>query len=86
MDKLQTFRNYEGNIICIKIGWIAVDIPAENRVVKAEIRGTSTRYVNDKPVSYYDIALNGRCVLHIFRYEYEDKSMPEPYFVEKYPL
>jgi len=85
-DGLQIFRNSEGYIICVKFGWVAVDIPAWNCVTDAECRGTSSF----GEFSYYDIALNGEVVLHIYRSNHTHGGlMPgdfRPYFFEKYPL
>lgn len=86
--ELQAFKNEESIIICVKCGWIAVDIPAEMNITEAEIRGTSTRYLEGNPFSYYDIALNGRCILHILRRSFETISGCEiqPFFFDEYPL
>ena len=84
-DKLQLFRK-KGKIICIKCGWIAVDIPTTWRVKSVEIRGTSTHYINNEPVSYYDIAINGLVLLHIYRANLGNKVGVKPYFYEYLPL
>lgn len=79
--KVQCFRK-NGYIVCIKVGYIAVDIPRHWKVKKAECRGFSSQ--GDS--SYYDIALNDMNYLHIFR-----DSLPlalpfKPYFFNQYPL
>ena len=86
--KLQTFKNEEGIIICVKCGWIAVDIPAELKITEAEYRGTSTRYMEDNAFSYHDIALNGRCILHILRRSFGTISgcYIQPFFFDEYPF
>ncbi len=86
--ELQTFKNEEGIIICVKCGWIAVDIPAMMNITDAEYRGTSTRYLKDNPFSYYDIALNGICILHILRCSLDTISgcNIQPFFFDKYPF
>lgn len=66
MNRLEVFKS-NGVIVCVKMGWIAVDIPVEWQITEAECRGTSTFYQEHQPLSYYDIALNGRVVLHMFR-------------------
>ena len=85
---LQTFKNEEGIIICVKCGWIAVDIPAEMKITEAECMGTSTRYLECNLFSYYDIALNGRCILHIFRRSFGTVSGfdIQPFFFDEYPF
>ena len=86
--ELQTFRNEKGIIICVKHGWIAVDIPAEMKITEAEVRGTSTRNLTCGTFSYYDIALNGRCVLHVMRCSFGTINGGEicPYFFDEYPF
>ena len=86
--KLQTFKNEEGIIICVKCGRIAVDIPAVMKITDAEYRGTSTRYLEGNPFSYYDIALNGKCILHVLRFSLGTISGCDiqPFFFDKYPL
>ena len=86
--ELQTFKNEESIIICVKCGWIAVDIPAEMNITDAEYRGTSTRYLKDNPFSYYDIALNGKCILHVLRRSFGTISGCDiqPFFFDKYPF
>lgn len=85
-DKLQLFRK-KGKIVCIKCGWIAVDIPTTWHVKSAKIVGTSTQYINNEPVSYYDIAINGLVLLHIYRTNLSNSdSVTQPYFCEYFPL
>ena len=86
--ELQTFKNEKGVIICVKCGWIAVDIPAEMNITEAEYRGTRTRYLEGNPFSYYDVALNGRCLLHVLRCSFDATTLCNlnPYFLEEYPL
>ena len=86
--ELQTFINKEGIIICVKCGWIAVDISAEMNITDAEYRGTSTRYIEDNPFSYYDIALNGICSLHVLRRSLDTISGCNilPFFFDEYPF
>ena len=86
--ELQTFKNKEGIIICVKCGWIAVDISDEMNITDAEYRGTSTRYLKDNPFSYYDIALNGKCILHVLRRTFGTISGCDfkPFFFDKYPF
>ena len=86
--ELQTFRNKEGIIICVKCGWIAVDIPAEMNITEVGYRGTSTRNLTCGTFSYYDIALNGRCVLHVMRCPFGTINGGEicPFFFDEYPL
>lgn len=76
----QTMKKH-GYIRCIRIGYIIVDIPKEWKVKEAEVRGHSMR--NGR--SYYDIALNGQVLLHIYRCSF-GKGMLTPYFFEEYPL
>lgn len=86
--KLQVFRNDDGIIVCIKCGWIAVDVPEKLGIMEAEVRGTSHKSFNGIPFSFYDIALDGDCLLHVFRMAYSE-TMPyglTPYFTEKYPF
>ena len=86
--ELQTFKNEEGVIICVKCGWIAVDVPVIMNITEAEIRGTSTRYLEEEPFSYYDIALNGRCILHALRRSFGTISgyNIQPFFFDEYPF
>jgi len=80
--KIQCFRR-KGVVICVKVGFIAVDIPFELNVKDVEYRGTSTRGSH----SYYDIAMDGRCLLHILRASLNGKmTYPPAYFFEEYPL
>ena len=86
--ELQTFKNENGIIICVKCGLIAVDIPAEMNITQAEIIGKSLRGLEGNQSSYYDIALNGRCILHIFRRSWGTISGYEvqPFFFDEYPF
>lgn len=86
--ELQTFKNEEGIIICVKCGWIAVDIPTEMNITEVEYRGTSTRYIEGNAFSYYDIALNSRRILHILRRSFGTISGYDiqPFFFDEYPL
>lgn len=83
-DRLQTFRGESGFIICVKYGFIAVDISINKEVKNAKIVGISSR----GNISYYDIELDGEMSLHIFRMapNYVMASDIEPYYFEKYPL
>ena len=76
----QTMKK-RGYIRCVRIGYIIVDIPKEWKIKEAEVRGHSLR--NGR--SYYDIALNGQVLLHIYRCGF-GKSMLTPFFFEEYPL
>lgn len=84
---VQVFKK-RGFVRCVKCGWIAVDIPAVMKVTEASQVGISTRYVNEVPLSYYDIALNGRVKLHILRSTLGVPPQGElqPYFWEEYPF
>ena len=86
--ELQTFKNEGGIIICVKCGWIAVDIPAVMNITDAEYRGMSTRYLEGNPFSYYDIALNGKCILHVLRRSFGTISGCNilPFFFDEYPF
>ena len=78
---VQCFRK-NGIIICVKLGWIAVDIPRHWKIRKAEYIGFSSQYSS----SYYDILLNGTYHLHVFR-DSLPLAMPfKPYFFEQYPF
>lgn len=83
-DYLQTFRDESGLIICVKYGFIAVDIPVTKEVKEAKIVGISSQ----GNISYYDIELDGEISLHIFRMapNYVMASNIKPYYFEKYPL
>jgi len=83
-DYLQTFREENGLIICIKYGFIAVDIPIHKEVKKAEVVGVSSQ----GDISYYDIALDGKVSLHIFRMAWHNVMASEikPYYFEDYPF
>lgn len=70
-----------GIIQCVRMGYIIVDIPKEWKIKDAEVRGFSTHKQN----SYYDIALNGNVLLHIFRWNLGNTTQ-EPFFFEEYPL
>lgn len=70
-----------GIIRCVRLGYIIVDIPTRWKIKEAEVRGFSTHKQN----SYYDIALNGKVLLHIFRWNLGNISQ-EPFFFEEYPL
>jgi len=85
---LQVFRNEKGIIICIKCGWIAVDVPEQLGILEAELRGTSTKTLYGIQCSYYDIALDGNCLLHIHRRTYSGMTFGNftPYFTERYPF
>lgn len=50
---VQYFRK-NGYIICVKVGWLAVDIPSHWKVKKAEYRGFSSC----EKGSYYDIRIS----------------------------
>ena len=76
----QTMKK-RGYIRCVRIGYIIVDIPKEWKIKEAEVGGHSLR--NGR--SYYDIALNGRVLLHIYRCSF-GKGMLTPFFFEEYPL
>lgn len=83
-DYLQTFREESGLVICVKMGYIAVDIPIQDEVKEVKIVGTSSK----NEVSYYDVELDGEVRLHIFRWASRHIfiSEVEPYYFEKYPL
>ena len=85
---LQVFRNEKGIIVCIKCGWIAVDVPEQFGIMEAELRGTSTKTFYGNSSSYYDIALDGNRLLHIHRKTYKEMYSGNfiPFFTEKYPF
>ena len=79
---VQYFRK-NGYIICVKVGWIAVDIPRHWKIKKAECVGFSSQSRS----SYYDIALNGVVCLHILAADYTDSSkFSSLFYLEQYPL
>lgn len=85
-EAVQTFRK-NGHIVCIKCGWAAVDIPSIMKARKAERVGFSTRYFGETPISYHDIAIDGRVRLHIIR-KYFNGDLPvgvPVFFWEDYP-
>ena len=88
IEGLQTFRNEDGFIICVKMGWIAVDVWADAKFTTAECVGYSTNHDSGKPLSYYDIALNGEVKLHILHWTFGE-SLPAafmPYYIDIYPF
>ena len=85
-EAVQTFRK-NGHIVCIKCGLVAVNIPSIMKARKAERVGFSTRYFGETPVSYHDIAIDGRVILHIIRKNF-DGCFPigaTMFFWEDYP-
>jgi hypothetical protein len=86
LDGLQVFKNKTKNIICLKFGWIAVDIPEWWNITEAKPRGISTRGY----LSYYDIELNGETILHIYRCNHEPGGLLpndfRPFYWERNPF
>ena len=81
---VQCFRR-DGVIICVKVGYIAADIPTEWHVRKAELVGTSLKGLGGTEDStYYDIALDGRDRLHIMK-DFRGGDF-RPFFFEEYPI
>lgn len=70
-----------GIVQCVRLGYIIVDIPKEWKIKDAVVKGFSAHKQN----SYYDIALNGNVLLHIFRWNLRHTTQ-EPFFFEEYPL
>ena len=83
---LQTYKK-RGLIRMIKCGHIAVDIPKILKAKKAELRGFSSKTIDGSTSSFWDIAINDLCVLHIFRsYHGDGKTFPPYYFWDVYPF
>lgn len=79
--EIQVFRR-RGIIICVKVGWIAVDIPYQLKIRKAEVRGIGNHSYGNS--CYYDIALNGLCFLHILKCSRDLNC--QPFFFDVYPF
>ena len=78
---VQCFRK-NGYIVCVKVGYIAVDIPRHWKVREVEYVGFS----NHERSVYYDIALNGNVCLHIYKNSIPFTDDFKPFFFDKYPL
>ena len=82
MEKEVITRTVNGVITHVIVGYIAAQIPAEWQVRKAKIVGISTRHNNDgEEQSYYDVALDDRNVVHIWK---QDRYIgARPYWLEE---
>lgn len=67
--ELQVFRR-RNKVVCVKAGWIAVDIPYEWKIHQVELRGISTASEDQGGGCYWDIALDGMCILHIMKHSH----------------
>ena len=84
MEKVIT-RKSHGVITHVIVGWIAATIPFKYATKHAEMRGISLKSEEDGMTdTYYDIALDNRCILHILKTS--RSSCAKPYFFEEYPF